>query len=207
MTYLTTNEVLDLALGKQHDTSSGLRTRARAWLNEAMQMLYIERDWLCLHASADLTAASNALTKPDDYGRFRYAKAATSGREFFADHHHRLTELEAYQLTDDSDADPVPSGFYEEATKVYFVPGVSGSVTLGYVKVVPAYADNVITVLDAKFKNLLARAVVSAVYEYENDQRAIPSIQLDDALLSKLKAEENRQLAKPKRSKYLRGRA
>lgn len=207
MAYLTTNEVLDLALGKQHDTSSGLRTKALAWLNEAMQGLYLERDWLCLHKSDDLTAADNALTKPDDYGRFRYAKSTASGGEFYVDRQNKLTDLEAYQLADPNDADPVPCGFTEDATSLTFTPGVSGTVTLGYVKSVPTYADNATTILDAKFKNLLARSVMSAVYEYENDQRAIPSIQLDDTLLAKLKAEENRQTAQPKRSKYLRSRA
>lgn len=206
MAYLTTNEVLDLALGKQHDTSSGLRVKALAWLNEAMQRLYLERDWLCLLTSDILTAASNALTKPDDYGRFRYAKSTESGGEFYVDNQNRLTELEAYQLADDSDADPVPCGFTEDATSLTFVPGLTGDATLGYVKVVPAYTDNATTILDAKFKNVLSRAVQSAVYEYENDQRAIPSVQLDDAELSQLKAEENRQTAKPKRTKYLRGR-
>jgi hypothetical protein len=52
----------------------------------------------------------------------------------------------------------------------------------------------------------LARSVLSAVYEYEENNRAIPSIQLDQMLLDRLKTEENRQKPMPKRSKYLRGR-
>lgn len=203
MAYLTTNRVLDLALGKQHDTSSALRVKALAWLNEAMQKLYLERDWMCLDRTDDLTVADNAITKPDDYGRFRYVQSADA---FFLDGRDRLTEREAYQYTDDAAANPVPVGFTESATAITFLPGATGDVTLGYTCILPNYADNATTLLDAKFTNLLARSVLSAVYEYEQDQRTIPSIQLDASLLSALKAEENRQRPIAKKSKYLRGR-
>lgn len=206
MAYLTTNSVLDLALGKQHDTSSALRVKALAWLNEAMQKLYLERDWICLDRTAELTATDNAVTKPADYGRFRYAQSTTSGQEFFLDGRDRLTDREAYQFVGDGTANPVPAGFTESATAITFLPGTTGTVTLGYTCILPSYADNATTLLDAKFTNLLARSVLSAVYEYEQDHRTIPSIQLDAGLLASLKAEENRQRPIAKRSKYLRGR-
>lgn len=206
MAYLTTNSVLDLALGKQHDTSSALRVKALAWLNEAMQKLYLERDWICLDRTAELTATDNAVTKPADYGRFRYAQSTTSGQEFFLDGRDRLTDREAYQFVGDGTANPVPSGFIEGATDITFLPGTTGTVTLGYTCILPSYADSATTLLDAKFTNLLARSVLSAVYEYEQDQRTIPSIQLDAGLLAAIKTEENRQRPIAKRSKYLRGR-
>lgn len=203
MAYLTTNSVLDLALGKQHDTSSALLVKALAWLNEAMQKLYLERDWICLDRTAELTATDNAVTKPADYGRFRYAQSTDA---FFLDGRDRLTEREAYQYTDDAAANPVPVGFTESATAITFLPGATGVVTIGYTCVLPTYADSSTTLLDAKFTNLLARSVLSAVYEYDQDQRTLPSIQLDAGLLAALKAEENRQRPIAKRSKYLRGR-
>ena len=203
MAHLTTNSVLDLALGKQHDTSTALRLKALAWLNEAMQKLYLERDWICLDRTAYRTVAANAITKPPDYGRFRYVQSAAA---FFLDGRDRLTEREAYQFTDNAAANPVPVGFTESATAITFLPGATVDVTLGYTCILPSYADNATTILDAKFANLLARSVLSAVYEYEQDQRTIPSIQLDASLLSALKAEENRQRPIAKRSKYLRGR-
>jgi|LGVF01.2.fsa_nt_gb hypothetical protein len=191
---LTTNEVLDLALGKQHDTSTGLRTKALAWLNETMQKLHLERDWLCLERTVGLTAADSAIPKPADYGRFRYARCG----DFFIGERHRLSEEDVHLSA--------PIGFFEDATHIRFAHDVADTVTLGYACAIPTYGDNATTVLDAKFKNLLARSVQTAVYEYEKDQRAISSIQLDEVLLNKLKAEENRQRPTPKRSKYLRGR-
>lgn len=206
MEYLHTTILLDLALGKQHDTSNALWVKALDWLNEAMQKLYLERDWMCLDRTYDLTVANNAITKPDDYGRFRYAQSTTSGQEFFLDGRDRLTEREAYQYTDDAAANPVPVGFTESATAITFLPGATGDVTLGYTCILPSYAYDSMTLLDVKFTNLLARSVLSAIYEYEQDQRTIPSIQLDASLLSALKAEENRQRPIAKKSKYLRGR-
>jgi len=205
MAYLTTDGVLDLALGKQHDTSSALRVKALAWLNEALQHLYLERDWLCLYATATLTASNGTITKPADYGRFRYAQSTASGGEFYCDNRNRLTDLEAYLLADPNDAAPVPSGFSEDATSIYFVPGVTGDVVLGYVKTVPTYADNETTIFEEKFKNVLSRAIQAQVYEYENDPRAMASLQLDGVLLSQIKTEENRQKPITKRTKYLRG--
>lgn len=206
MAYLTTGNVLDLALGKQHDTSSAIRVKALAWLNEAIQKLQLERDWLCLDRTADLTATDSAVTKPSDYGRFRYAQSTTSGQEFFLDGRDRLTDREAYQFVGDGTANLVPYGFTEGATDITFLPGTTGTVTLGYTCILPSYADSATTLLDAKFTNLLARSVLSAVYEYDQDQRTIPSIQLDAGLLASLKTEENRQRPIVKRTKYLRGR-
>lgn len=206
MAYMNTGNVLDLALGKQHDTSSAIRVKALAWLNEAIQKLQLERDWLCLDRTADLTATDNAVTKPSDYGRFRYAQSTTSGQEFFLDGRDRLTDREAYQFVGDGTANPVPYGFTEGATDITFLPGTTGTVTLGYTCILPSYADSATTLLDAKFANLLARSVLSAVYEYDQDQRTIPSIQLDAGLLASLKTEENRQRPIVKRTKYLRGR-
>ena len=206
MAYLTTGNVLDLALGKQHDTSGAIRVKALAWLNEAMQKLQLERDWLCLDRTAELTATDSAVTKPADYGRFRYAQSTTSGQEFFLDGRDRLTDREAYQFVGEGTANPVPAGFIEGATDITFLPGTTGTVTLGYTCILPSYADSATTLLDTKFTNLLARSVLSAVYEYEQDQRTIPSIQLDAGLLASLKTEENRQRPIVKRTKYLRGR-
>jgi hypothetical protein len=197
---LTTNSVLTLALGKQHDTGSVLRNKALAWLNEAMQMLYLERDWLCLIRTVSLTAVDNNILLPSNYGSFIYAK----GGDFIILPKHRLTDEEVNEYA--SVEGVIPNGFEETSENINFYPGAEGLISLKYVTRIPDYADNAETVFDVKFKNLLARSVLSAVYEYEENNRAIPSIQLDQMLLDRLKTEENRQKPMPKRSKYLRGR-
>lgn len=201
---LTTNAVLDLALGKQHDNSSGLREKALAWLNEAICHLACERDWEFMKCAPSLTINSNVILKPADYLRFRYVKNEDTSNLFFFEERHRLTDEEVFENTDSNGTTPV--GFSETSVNIKFHPGATGTVELGYVKKIPTYADNVTTIIDDKFKNLLARSVLSAVYEYEENNRAIPSISLDAVELQRLKTEENRMKAKPKRSKYLRGR-
>ena len=203
---LRTDAVLDLAIGKQFDSSTTMRVKALAWLNEAMQRLYLERDWLCLQASTPLAASSNALTKPSGYGRFRYLKSTTSGSEFLLLPKHRLTEEEKFDYTDPNAVDPIPLGFYEGAQSISLLPGYTGTVELGYVKSVPVYTDNVVTLWDDKFLLVLSRSVQSCVYEYESDQAGVISLQLDQVELKRLKAEENRQKPIPQRTKYLRGR-
>lgn len=197
---LTTNAVLDLALGKQHDTGSKLRIKALAWLNEAMQLLYLERDWLCLIRTIIVPVSDNMILKPVNYGRFIYAKTG----DFILLGKHRLTDEEVSDYA--SVEGVIPNGFEETDENITFYPGAEGSISLKYVRRIPDYADNEETVLDVKFKNVLARAILSAVYEYEQDNRAIPSIQLDQVELDRLKIEENRQKPMPKCSKYLRGR-
>lgn len=200
---LTTNEILDLALGKQHDTSSVMRAKAMGWLNSAIAMLLVEREWKFTETAVDLAIADNAILKPADYSTLRHIKNTDTSNLFFFADRHRLTEEEAFDLTSD---DTTPAGFTETATNIIFHPGATGTVNLGYIKAVPTYADNETTIIPAKFKNLLARAVLSMVYEYEENSRALPSMQLDMVELSRLKKEENVEKPRPKRSKYLRGR-
>lgn len=200
---LTTNAVLDLALSKQHDTSAALREKALAWLNEAICQLAQERDWTCMQATASLTIASNTILKPADYLRLRYVKNSDTANLFFFAERHRLTDEEAFEQGSDG---TTPAGFTETAANIIFHPGATGTIELGYIRTIPNYADNVTTILDGKFKNLLARSVLSMIYEYEENSRALPSLQFDMVELTRLKIEENHSHPVTKRSKYLRGR-
>lgn len=200
---LTTNAILDLALSKQHDTSAALRAKALAWLNESIAALATERDWQFMEATTSLVITANTLLKPADYLRLRYIKNDDTANLFFFANRHRLTDEEAFEQTSD---DTTPSGFTETAVNIIFHPGATGTVELGYIRTIPDYADNVTTILPEKFKNLLARAVLSMIYEYEENSRAIPSLQFDRVELDRLKRDENRANPVTKRSKYLRGR-
>jgi len=200
---LSVSSVLDLALGKQHDTGSRLRAKAVGWLNEAMQRMYLERDWMCLKRSATLEVIDNAILKPDGFGRL----LSIQGEGFLLTDKNRLTEEEIYRFTETNVTDPIPVGFDDNNENLVFYPGAGPTVSLRYIRRIPTYADNEETILDAKFKNLLARAVLSMVYEYEENGRTLPSLQFDEVEMARLKFEENRQQAIPQRSSrgYLRG--
>ena len=110
---LTSKEVLDAALSTGHDTTPTMRSKALVWLNEAIQKLAVERDWAFMSTSADLTPTSNAITLPDAFNRFVSAQGSTSGYEFFLTEKNRLTDEEAYRLTDDTATNPIPMRYTE----------------------------------------------------------------------------------------------
>lgn len=197
---LNTGDILDNALSKQHDDSTELRTKALTWLNESMQRLSLVRDWEFLKDTDTLTIASSSATLPSDFTAVEFI----SGDDWY------LKKINQYTLEEaeyNTDGDTVPSGFTISSDVITFLPQATGSATLTYIKEVPNYADSTDTMIPNMFGPLLQRAVLNAVYEYESDQRTIPSIQFEQALLNDLEVKDNKLKPKPKRTKYLRGRS
>lgn len=204
---INTGTVLTAVQTRIHDNSTALRAKMLEWLNQTIATMAAERDWEFMKKTAARVVTANAILKPDDYARFRYAQTLATGLEFHLKEANRLTDEEAFEMTDPNAVDPAAQGFTESSTSIIFYPGTTAdTVTLGYVCTVPEYADNAETILPDKFGNLLKRSVLSAYYEYDVDERAIPSMSLDQQELDRLKSEENRRKPIPKRSArgYLR---
>lgn len=189
--------ILDTALGRQHDTSSDLRTKALGWLNESIQLLYLERDWNFLKKKADLTITSNKGTLPTDYGRFLFCQATN----WYLKRAHQLTEEEIYNLDDTMDN---PYGWSADSDTIYFHPKADDeTASLTYSRTIPTYTATADTIIPEAFLPLLSRSVINAVYEYEIDQRAMITIALEQVILTKLKIDDNRTRPIPKSGKYL----
>lgn len=189
--------ILDTALARQHDTSSELRTRALGWLNEAIQLLYVERDWRFLKKTDDLIIASNEGTLPVDFGRFLFCEATN----WYLKKGHQLTEEEIFNLDDELDN---PYGWSVDSDTIYFHPQADDeTASLTYSRTIPTYTATQDTIIPEMFLPLLSRSVVNAVYEYEIDQRGMITIAFEQVILTKLKIEDNRNKPIPKSGKYL----
>ena len=78
-----------------------------------------------------------------------------------------------------------------------------------YIRLIPAAADSdTATVWPWRFLPMFERSLLSAYYEYDGDQRGMPSLTLDRAELDLLKFADNMQKPIPKQSRkgFLRGR-
>ena len=202
---LTGKAILDAAMSHIQDKSAGMRSAMTIWLTSLYQKAYAERDWLFLQTIATVSIESDIIVKPTDFGRLIYI----SGEEWHLEAKHRLTDREAFELVDDTTTDPIPMGFEETATLLILRPGGAGSANLKYTRLIQAAFDsNTPTVWPWKFLPLFERSLLSACYEYDSDQRGIPSMQLDQVELDRLKHEDNRQkpIPKPSRKGFLRWR-
>ncbi len=197
---LNTGDILDGALGRQHDGSDELRSKALGWLNDAIQLLAVERRWSFLQKSASLTVSGGAATLPTDFDELVFLR---TDAWYLLPRHQLVPEEVETNLTGDT----LPVGFTLASGTITFYPTApDGTASLTYLATVPNYADSTETILPEMFGPLLSRAVLNAVYEYEADARAIPSIQINQAQLDKLKAKDQKARPIPQRSGYLRGR-
>ena len=194
---LNTKTILDNALSRQHDTSDELRAKALGWLNEAIQLVYLEKDWHWLRKTqSDIVLSDSVAALPDDFGRFTFCH----GEDWYLRRDHHLSDEDAFTL---EGADN-PAGFTLDADAITFYPSTDDeTVTLEYRQTLPTYGDNEETVIPNSFLPLLSRATITAVYEYENDQRGLISVQLEQSLLSQLKADDNKSKPIPRKGKYL----
>jgi hypothetical protein len=205
---LTTAGVLNQVLTRIQDNSEEMRARLLAWFNVVGQMLYLERDWMCLEkVQRGIAIATNAIPKPTDYGRFVYAKHTT----FFLQENDRLSDQEIADTEEETEAttSTVATGFHEDADSIFFLPGAAGTADLKYQREIPAYVDDdTETVWPDYFLPLYERSLLDAYYEFDRDNRLAVSVQLDAGELLRLKEWENRQKPKPKLSPqgYLRDR-
>lgn len=217
MQYLTGQGIINDALSLIRNNSSPVRTKMLTWLNVIAQKLAVVRPWEFLNnGSASLTPGNNIITLPADYGEFQSLRAGSS---FFLTPKNRLTAGEAWRLDNASTGLSVPRGFTEgtvdvtagnppvtTTTPILTLHGgtYTESVTLTYTKEPPAIADSVVaTCWPKKCQPLMMRALLDFFYEYDMDERAALSYQLNAAELSELKKWDNGQ--KPKTQRDRRG--
>lgn len=205
MTYLNAAGVLNNVLSLVQDNSAALRAKMLIWLNKISQELAIAREWKCLEKTATITIVSNQVLLPSDYQSFTYLKSVEDSNEYFLTERHRLTEEEAYNLTDSNATSPIPLGFLEDATHLTLYPGASGSPELKYVQELTDYSDDATDMAWPKqFGNAIERKILNLYYEYDMDERAQLSFALDKKDLATLKAWDNRHRPVPARTNYIK---
>lgn len=199
---LATNTVLDAVQKKIHDDTSEMRNRLISWFNDAVQAVWLERDWKFLKSTSSATAISdNKLAVPSDYGRLLSVSVA---RKWFLDQRNQLTDEESFTHDIASTSGGYPTGWTEDGSFIYFEPSATGTPTLKYMPIISAYTDNETTVFPDRFRALFVRTLMDAYYEFEADERGIVSIQLNREELNKLHYWENKNNPQTKNTRYIR---
>lgn len=215
MPNLTTTSLLDNVLASIQDNSIPMRTKVLNWLNNAIQDIAAERDWLCLQTTAVLpvaspsgtvasiapTTAATALTKPDDYGRM--VEIIGVGTPWVLTQQHHLSDVLFYGMRNVSGMFNAPVGWVEDSTELVMLnaPGVS-EVVLTYIPALPTYAEGDTVPFPLAFSNYFQRSLLTTYYEYDMDERMAFSAQQKVEELKQLKHWEN-QLLRP-RAAYTR---
>lgn len=215
MNFLTGQGIIDDALSIIKNNSTPIRTKMLVWLNVAAQKLAVARPWEFLNnGSATLTPVNNVLYMPADFGRFQSLRAGTA---FFFDSRNKLTPGEAFQLDAAIVGMSVPRGYTEGFEGVTVGPvttrtpiitlhgaGYSDTVTVNYIIEPPTIADSTAaTCWPVQCRALFQRFLLDGFYEYDMDERAVTSLQLNAGELYELKKWDNTQ--KPRTQKNPHG--
>jgi hypothetical protein len=223
MSFLTGAGIITDAVSilRKSNDSTALRAQLLGWLNILASKLIVARPtgWTFFeNGSASITPSSNVLTMPADYGSLKSLQAGTS---FCFNETNRLTETEAWQRDNSSTGLSIPSGFTESVADVVTAvgppevtakryqitlhgAGFTEAVTVHY-KILPAdFTDATTeTAWPPQCRAVLMRGLLNCFYEYDIDERASLSYQLDAQLLAELKQYDN--LRKPRSQSDRRG--
>lgn len=190
MAYCNTKAIMDSALTRIQDNSTGMRTRLLSWLNDAMRSIAnYPREWEFLKVSATLAVTANKATLPADFGRVRSIEAGV----------YRLAD----PLSDD-DVFNEAIGFTVDATEITLsgLPDAT-SIVLKYLATMTAdYADGTAnTIFPLEYQDYFIRYLTSSAYEYDKDNDIIPSMLIQKEELKQLKALDNLRKPRPERSR------
>mgnify|MGYP006286565431 CR=1 FL=1 len=193
MANLTTSSLLDNLLLSIQDTSATLRARGLNWLNNAIQDIAAERDWLCLRQSASLPVSDKSITKPADYGRL--VEMHGVGTQWVLTDQHHLSDNLYYGMRNVSGMFGSPVGWVEDATTITTLnlPDTS-DIILTYIPVLGSYADGDTMPFPMSFSNYFQRALLTTYYEFDMDERYAFSAQQKMEELKQLKHLENQFL-------------
>ena len=193
MANLTTASLLDNLLLSIQDNSTAMRARALNWLNNAIQDIASERDWLCLRSSVTLPVSDRSITKPADYGRM-YELHGVGAQWVMTDQHH-LSDVLYYGMRNVSGQFGSPVGWVEDATTITTlnVPDTS-TILLTYIPELGTYADGDTIPFPVSFSNYFQRALLTTYYEFDMDERYAFSAQQKMEELKQLKHLENQYL-------------
>lgn len=201
MSQLTGAGIINDALSMVQDQSPALRAKMLTWLNIAAQQLATIRPWLWLNSAVTITPVNNAITKPADFGQFKYLNLPT-----FAvyDDRNRLTPGEAFQADNSNAGYAFPVGFTEESNTIT-LHGASWSVptTMGYTVEPSTIADTATaTIWPVKCRSYFMRRVLDAYYEYDMDDRKGNSDLNQMQEVKELKGWDNNQKPKTQNSRH-----
>jgi hypothetical protein len=192
MPNLTVTAVLDDALMNIQDNSPTMRTRFLNWLNNAVQDLALERDWVCLRVSIDLPVVNNSITKPDDFGRVVEIKNTSADPvSWCATAQHKLSDVNsAIQRNRNMFGNSIT--WTEDPTKITFSGSPPAStVTLVYIPEITNYVEIQSLPFPQSFGNYFNRSLLSTYYEFDMDERAGSSYAALEKNLKALKHAEN----------------
>jgi hypothetical protein len=202
---LTGKLILDSVFARLRDNSSGTRTKLLSILQEIGQQAFLEHDWIdLLFLTAGVAPVNNAVLKTSlpNYGRFYTAKqsSTSSSDGFLLKERDQLTEDEIFATGEETVAtDRVPAGWHEDATSIYFLPGVTGNIDFKYYRTIPAFTDDSeVTIWPDYFLPLFVRSLLTNYYEFDRDDRLIIGVQLDVGELNRIKKWQNKRKAVPK---------
>lgn len=188
---LNVSAILNDAQSQITDASAETRARMVSWLNTAMQKLAIERDWNFLRVYLPAqTLTSSQLTLPSDFARVESIK----GDDWFYDLYKQLTPAEI----------TTADGYTVDSTYITLYPEKTGTADLRYIRTVPTYTDDTNdTIFPEYCQDFLVRAVVTAYYEFDFDERLPAGMNAEAQSLKALKHLDNR--LKPQ-ARYFNGR-
>jgi hypothetical protein len=190
---ITPKQVLDKALGRIQDNSATMRLRALGFLNEILQEFATIRDWKCLQEEVNLQMVDGVISHPADYDKCLKIAGSNFTLTTANQIHHYNETVEYYD------------GFVDFDNSLLVFPTVTLEVSIRYKKVVPEVEDNITPLLFPKdVLPYLVRAVLTACYEYDDDDRFTSSMIKASSLLKTLKMWDNNQQSMPSMSKYIR---
>jgi len=221
MNYLTGKSIIDDTLTIIKNNSTSVRGKMLTWSNITAQKLATERAWQFLNnGTATLTPTSNVITLPVDYGQLINIR---SGADFFLTQADKMSEEDAWRLDNAEPGSLVPRGYTESVvdtivsdvitvrrnTIKLYGGDVTTSVVVKYIIEPQAILDTVgLTCWPVQCRSLFMRSLLDFFYEYDMDERAALSYQLNAAELYTVKKWDNTQKPKPEPSRhgYIRGR-
>jgi hypothetical protein len=192
MNYIKPKALLDDLMFSLEDKSPERRRQCLSWLNATLQSILNEpRDWQFLHRSTTLTITSNTVTLPDTFQSLETVKV---DGVFCLTPANALTRKESWMMADIPATYPV--GYEISGSTLTFIPGTTEtSCILEYQTGWPTtdYNDaNTDTIIPQYFTNLVQRAILSNIYEFDREDFAAGSLQLDAIEMKKMKAWDNR---------------
>jgi hypothetical protein len=215
MTFLTGAGIIDDAMSIIRNNSTSVRLKMLRWTNIVAQKLAVVRPWTFLgNGTAIITPVSNVLSLPADYGEIVTLQASGV---FTLDCRHRLTPGEAQRADNAATGLSRPYGFTESIVSATDGQGVitrtpkitlhgygfTDPVTVNYTIEPGAIADSaILTCWPTKCRPIFQRALIDGFYEYDMDERAALSYQLNAAELSELKKWDNSQKPRTQNSRH-----
>lgn len=211
MSFLTGKGMIDDALSIIRNNSTSVRGKMLVWLNITAQKLAVVRPWQFLsNGQTSIVPVNNVLTMPADFGAIQSLRGGTA---FLLDCRHLLTPGEAWQLDKTASGFSNPRGYTEgiietvpgtkRATITLHGAGFSNAVTVNYTIEPPTITDSTTaTSWPVQCRALFQRCLLDAFYEYDMDERAALSYQLNAAELSELKKWDNSKKPRTQQNRH-----